>query len=224
MIRSVSAWRIGLAAIAIASTMAVAAPAANANVLATHIQCVLTGAVGSLTPGIPIGAGGVQQDGLYTLTGTATCTTLDPLSTPETTVVNANIVANGYYTNTAVGNDNFSGAGCMWANQDPSGEVGTTPCPALPTGPVTPATLTDYFKLSAGGTTGNMRFGFGIDFAGGHARLHDFGGGGYGPATEAAQTGPDAYHLWGMMGFVAGQLPAGPVTSFTLYGAFDAES
>lgn len=224
MIRSVAALRVGLAAIATACTGVFAVPAANANPLAPNMLCGFNGVTGTLNPPIPFPPAGREQDGLYSFTGSATCTVADLAgSSPQPAgPVAVRIEANGYYTNMMVGTGNLSGAACMWTT-DAAFEIGTTTCPSSPLTP-TQATLVDYFHLP-GGTTGNMRFGFGIDFVAGHSRVYELGGGGYGPAIETGQTGPDAYHLWGSVHITPNQLPPAPaVSSFTVSGAFIAES
>lgn len=128
---------------------------------------------------------------MLTLDAAATCVAVDEGVTAPFQV---NIVANGGYSNLVAAYDDVAADGCMWASPDPTGEIGSTPCPALPVNPANQAALTTYMVLSSCGSTGNLRFAVGGDIVNGVAQI---GGGGCGPAIEAGQVAPDAYNLVG---------------------------
>jgi hypothetical protein len=211
MMRSILARRIGLTALAVASALAIMAPAASAEPVASDLLCQFTGVTGTLNPPIPAVA--VEQDGLYSFHGGATCVAVDDTATP----IAVKIESNGYYSNLVVGTGDVAGVACVTTapNPDPTGEIGTTPCTtASETAPV------DYFHFPGGGT-GNVRVGYGIDFANSAGAL---GGGAYGPGTETGQAAGslDAYNVVGAVQILANQAP--PVSTFTVTGAFVGET
>lgn len=240
MIRSILMSRVGLASLAAACAAvivaaAIAAPAASAAAKTSHLACEFDGVAGNLNPAIPAVA--FEQDGLYSFHGSATCTAVDPDHLiPPPAPFTVYIESNGYYSNLVVGTGDVAGVACISVNPNPApippntdptgGEIGATPCPTAPTPLPTQANLVDYFHFP-GGTTGNSRVGYGIDFGASGGNL---GGGAYGPAVEPAtppplgsglpNTGPDAYNVTGGVNILADQVP--PVSSFTVHGAFDA--
>lgn len=221
MIKRTFASRIGLAAIAAMCVVAVTAPAATAEPVASDLACNFNGLTGNLGPAIPYPPAGVEQDGVFTFSGTATCVAVDDTNTGGLVPFTINIKANGNYSNLVVGTGDVLGDGCVSASPDPTGEIGSTTCPALPVNPAGQAALTNYMVLNACGTTGNSRLAFGIDFVAGVGQL---GGGACGPTIEPGQVAPDDYNLLGAVSILPNQTPPTPVSTFTVNGAFVAET
>lgn len=139
-----------------------------------------------------------------------------------------NTNANGTFSNLVAGTGDVVGEGCMWANPDPTGEIGTADCPRVVTPPGAQSNLQNFFQLTNCGSTGNTRFAFGIDFVGTVGQL---GGGACGPEDAAGTTSlssvsTNSYNILGAVQISGSPTITNPpvVNSFLVTGAFVAET